>query len=113
MKAKELTAIQAQLQAEKAELQALESNAKASADTVELDQSRMGRLTRMDALQGQQMALEAARRRQQQLVAIDGALQRLAAGEFGDCFVCGEQISQQRLSFDPTSTRCMDCVDKA
>jgi len=112
MQAKELTAIQERLLAQKAELQALEANAKASADTVELDQSRLGRLSRMDALQGQQMALQAARRRQQQLVAIDGALQRLAAGEFGDCFVCGDQISSQRLSFDPTSTRCMDCVDK-
>ena len=112
MQAKELTAIREQLLAQQSELRALEANAKASADTVELDQSRMGRLTRMDALQGQQMALDAARRRQQQLVAIDGALQRLAAGEFGDCFVCGEEISGQRLSFDPTSTRCMDCVDK-
>lgn len=32
-------------------------------ETVELDQNRMGRLTRIDALQGQQMAQEAERRR--------------------------------------------------
>lgn len=41
---------------------------------VELDQSRLGRLSRIDALQGQQMELETARRKQHQLQVIEGAL---------------------------------------
>jgi DnaK suppressor protein len=94
------------------ELRELVETLKHSGETVELDQARVGRLSRMDAMQAQQMALEAARRRQQQLAAIDGALGRLESGDYGYCFVCGKEIGRQRLAFDPTSTRCMDCVDK-
>lgn len=79
-------------------------------DVVTLDQSRVGRLSRMDALQTQQIALDAKRRRLRRLQAIEGALRRLEAGEFGDCFVCGEEIGVQRLRFDPTITRCKTCV---
>jgi len=78
---------------------------------VELDQARVGRLSRMDALQGQQMAQEAARRRRLQLVRIAGALRRMESGEYGYCAVCGEAIDLRRLAFDPTITRCVACAD--
>lgn len=78
---------------------------------VELDQSRMGRLSRMDALQGQQIALETQRRQQRKLQAIQGALLRVDRGEFGQCYVCDEMISEARLNFDPTVTRCMACME--
>lgn len=96
----------------RSELQELGETLRESGETVELDQARVGRLSRMDAMQAQQMALEAARRRQNQLVAIDGALRRIEAGEYGDCFVCGEEIDIRRLSADPTLTRCMKCLEK-
>lgn len=96
----------------KAELQELGEMARDTGNTVELDQARVGRLSRMDAMQGQQMALETARRRQQQLLKIEGALRRIASGEYGECFVCGEEIDARRLSVDPASTRCVACVDK-
>jgi DnaK suppressor protein len=92
----------------------LQDQGKASGDAgepVELDQSRVGRVTRMDAMQSQQMALEVGRRRQQQLIRIEGALRRIEAGEYGYCFVCGGQIDERRLSIDPTHTRCMRCVE--
>lgn len=103
--------IRQQLIRMKLELHELEKEYDESSKTVELDQTRVGRLTRMDAMQAQQMALESARRRQQQIVKIDGAIHRLESGEYGYCFVCGEEISAQRLAVDPTSTRCMVCVD--
>lgn len=78
--------------------------------TVELDQSRMGRLSRMDALQAQQVALEASRRRERQRLAIEGALNRIDSGNYGYCYACGEEISFARLNFDPTITRCVDCA---
>lgn len=93
-------------------LHQLEEELKEAGETVVLDQTRVGRLSRMDAMQAQEMALEAARRRQQQLVKIEGALHRIDSGEFGCCFVCGEEIIVSRLSVDPTSTRCMECVEK-
>ena len=77
--------------------------------TVELDQNRVGRLSRMDALQGQQMAREAERRRLLKLQHIEGALRRLAQGDFGLCAVCDEDIAPDRLRFDPTLTRCVHC----
>tara|TARA_R110001583_G_scaffold92569_1_gene235149 strand:+ start:812 stop:1144 length:333 start_codon:yes stop_codon:yes gene_type:complete len=76
---------------------------------VELDQSRLGRLSRIDALQGQQMELETARRKQHQLQVIEGALLRINSDEYGSCFACGEDIDLSRLMFDPTVTRCINC----
>ena len=103
--------IRQQLVQLKQELQAQEKEYEASSSTVELDQTRVGRLTRMDAMQAQQMALESSRRRQHKMVKIDGALRRLESGEYGVCFVCGEEISAQRLAAEPTTTRCIECVD--
>ena len=92
----------------------LEERAEHNSDalgTVELDQNRLGRLSRMDALQGQQMAHEAERRRLLKLQQIDGALRRLDQGDFGLCYVCGDDIAQERLRFDPTLTRCVNCSE--
>lgn len=80
---------------------------------VELDQTRLGRLSRMDALQSQAMAKETERRRHQELERIDHALKRLAEGDFGDCLACGEPIAPKRLAFDPSATLCIDCADKS
>ena len=80
-------------------------------ETVTLDQSRVGRLSRMDALQTQQIALDAQRRNDRKLLAIEAALRRLEAGDYGRCFVCDEAITAARLEFDPTVTRCVNCQD--
>lgn len=85
--------------------------AKETGNPVELDQARVGRLSRMDAMQSQQMALETVRRCQDQLQKIAGALQRIESGEYGDCFVCGEEIPIRRLLVDPTGTRCVGCAE--
>jgi RNA polymerase-binding transcription factor len=92
-------------------LQEQEEAAKGAGQPVELDQARVGRLSRMDAMQSQQMALEAGRRRQDQLQKIAGTLQRIESGEYGCCFVCGEEIPMRRLMVDPTSTRCIGCAE--
>ena len=78
--------------------------------TVELDQTRIGRLTRMDAMQSQQMALEAQRRRKIQIRKIDAAWQRLENGEFGICSYCESGIEFERLEFDPTTVYCSECA---
>lgn len=105
--------IRERLLAMKASLNDIADTASEAAATVELDQASVGRLSRMDALQGQQMAHEAERRRQRQLVAVEGALRRLDSGEYGYCFVCGEDINTKRLQVDPTATRCIKCVEES
>lgn len=80
--------------------------------TVGLDQSRIGRLSRMDALQNQQIALDQKRRLENRLKELDGALKRIDNGSFGSCFICGEPLSRERLHFNPTITRCIKCVEE-
>ena len=94
------------------ELEELEVSYKETSKPVELDQSKVGRLSRMDAMQGQQLALEAARRRKLQLLNIDKALGRIQSNEFGYCQECGEEISYRRLEFDPASIYCIECAEK-
>ncbi|MEX1057117.1 MAG: TraR/DksA family transcriptional regulator [Natronospirillum sp.] len=84
----------------------------ALSDTVVLDQSKVGRLSRMDALQAQQMAMAADRRRKQQLKAVLQALSRIENDEYGECLDCGEWINTKRLEFDPTAHRCVQCASQ-
>ncbi len=100
-----------QLLAMKSEIEDIDSISKSSTATVTLDQSSVGRLSRMDALQGQQMALESERRRKQQLLQIQAALLRIENGEFGCCSHCGEEIAMGRLEINPALPRCVDCSE--
>ena len=77
---------------------------------VALDQTMVGRLSRMDAIQNQSMALEAERRRAIEITRIDAALQRIEEGEFGYCAVCGEDIEPKRLEHDPPVPACIACA---
>ena len=81
--------------------------------TVELDQTSVGRLSRMDALQGQAMSQETGRRRAVSLQKIAAALRRIDRGEYGYCLECEEEIALQRLEFDPAATLCIDCARKS
>lgn len=92
------------------EIQGLVASTKESRDAVELDQSTIGRLSRMDAIQSQEMALETDRRRSIELTRIDSALRRLDAGDYGTCVRCGEEITPERLTTDPAATVCIDCA---
>lgn len=77
---------------------------------MELDQTRVGRLSRMDALQGQAMAQETERRRKNELQRIEAALLRVESGDYGYCVTCGEEISAKRLALDPSTPLCIDCA---
>jgi DnaK suppressor protein len=97
----------------RAELLAAAEAGKESAAVVELDQTKVGRLSRMDALQAQAMAQASEQRREQSLRRIDAALKRLDDDEYGDCLRCDEPINPKRLEFDPTVTLCIECASKA
>ena len=105
--------IRARLLARRDELKRLQATANEAAETVELDQARVGRLSRMDALQGQAMAQESLRRQQIERVRIDAALRRLEDGSYGECHECGEPIGDGRLGADPTATHCVACAEAA
>lgn len=90
----------------------LEQTGTAAAAVVELDQTRVGRLSRMDALQGQAMSQERERRRVIQLQKIGAALKRIEHDDYGYCAECGEEIAFKRLEFDPATTLCFNCADE-
>ena len=77
---------------------------------VELDQTRVGRLSRMDAMQNQAMALEVERRRKRERRRIEAALGRIDNGDFGFCASCGEAIEGMRLDLDPAAPLCLSCT---
>jgi DnaK suppressor protein len=84
----------------------------AETGTVELDQTRVGRVSRMDAMQVQAMSVAAAGRRNEELARISAALERIAEGEFGFCMACGDEIPVARLEIDPAVTLCVACGSK-
>ena len=105
-----LDAMRARLVAQRNALRADLVASEASTDVVELDQSKVGRLSRMDALQVQAMAKANAQRRHVLLRDIGAALRRLDAGEYGYCEVCGEPIDTKRLEINPSATMCIGCA---
>lgn len=72
-----------------------------SSKTVELDQSKVGRLSRMDALQSQAMTQETKSRHEEGLRKISAALSRIESGDYGYCLQCDELISTARLAVIP------------
>tara|TARA_R110000868_G_scaffold64011_1_gene192632 strand:- start:72 stop:416 length:345 start_codon:yes stop_codon:yes gene_type:complete len=80
-----------------------------SAKPVELDQSRVGRLTRMDAIQQQELARAGLERMQNELRAIDAALKRIETDVYGNCVKCGEQIECELLEVNPSLVICRSC----
>ena len=91
------------------EIEALQAMGDESAAIVELDQSKVGRLSRMDAMQAQAMAKASGDRREAMLRSIEAALKRINDGEYGLCRDCDEPINPKRLEFDPTALRCIEC----
>ena len=106
----DLQAFKKRIQQAIEQLEAVADSSQAAAEPVELDQTRMGRLSRMDALQGQAMAKASEGRRQTQLAALKQALIRLDAGEYGFCLRCGEPISPARLASNLAVTLCIECA---
>jgi DnaK suppressor protein len=93
------------------ELESLATTADHSSQIVELDQARVGRLSRMDAMQAQAMAKESGRRREVALRSIASALARIESGDYGLCLSCDEPIPAKRLEYDPAARLCIQCAE--
>ncbi len=71
---------------------------------------RMGRVSRGDALQVQQMAVEMVRRREEKLSRVRSALERLRDGSYGLCVRCRQPIGKARLDALPEILLCVRCA---
>jgi len=96
----------------KAALMEDEEAGREAAHVVELDQTSVGRVSRMDAMQGQAMAIAANQRRQVELHKIEVALKKIDQVEYGYCLECDEEIAEPRLKLDPATSLCISCASK-
>ena len=113
MSARRTDTLRDRLVEEREALLDVEESATEATNTVELDQTRVGRVSRMDAMQSQAMAKESDRRRRLTLQRIDSALRRMDEGEYGYCVACGEEIAASRLEADPAAPLCIECASRA
>ncbi len=92
--------------------QALEAALAGSAEAarpVELDQPALGRVSRVDAMQQQEMIAAGREAQRARLQQVRAALQRITEDEYGECARCGEAIDFARLEVRPESLFCVAC----
>lgn len=105
----------AQLLQQRQKLQALQLDLEqllasgSDAEVVELDQSRQGRLSRMDAMQQQAMAVAKRSTYQKQLREVLLAVKRMEEGDYGFCELCDAPIPFARLQIRPEAKLCLSC----
>lgn len=80
-----------------------------STKPVTLDQQSVGRVSRIDAIQQQQMAIANQQQATQLLKRIELALQRIDSADYGHCSQCEEPIAFARLQAQPYASLCIDC----
>ena len=70
----------------------------------------IGRLSRLDAMQIQEIAKEGERRREERLPRLEIALEKIDTGEYGKCTRCGDWIAYERLAEQPETEHCSGCA---
>lgn len=71
----------------------------------------IGRLSRADAIQMQNMAALNRRQLEIKLKQIEGALSAVEQGSFGSCRNCNGEIHPARLEAQPETPFCIDCQE--
>jgi DnaK suppressor protein len=97
--------IEARLAAIEKELAALGNSTEAIAPDVSI-----GRLSRLDSMQHQQMALAGKQRLEEERSRLVAAEFRIGEGTYGKCLICGNDISVDRLEYQPDAVTCVPCV---
>ena len=94
------------------ELEELLASSSDSSKPVDLDEP-IGRLSRMDAMQQQQMAVASRLSQEQRLQLLRNALQAIEREDYGYCRHCEEPIGFQRLKVRPESPFCLECQSRS
>lgn len=106
----DLRQFKTQLFKRKKELTDLSHSTTENRKAVSLDQQKIGRISRIDAIQQQAMAKGIEHRRHTELNRIEQAIERLKNGEYGYCLRCDELIDKKRLIHDPSLPLCINCA---
>ena len=110
--AAQLTELAADLAQLREELMAQLARAGDHSAVVELDQQLVGRLSRMDAMQQQELVKANRRQHEVRLKQVIAALHRIDEGSFGECRRCEEPIGVSRVEARPEAPFCLDCQEE-
>ena len=80
-----------------------------AAKPVELDQTAVGRLSRMEALQNQHLTKNLQEREAIRYAQLHDALKRMDVGTYGRCTSCEAEIEFDRLLVYPETPVCAGC----
>jgi DnaK suppressor protein len=109
LKQAQITQLRATLITRQQELLQLLHDADANTKPVTLDQQSVGRVSRIDAIQQQQMAIANQQQTSDMLTGIELALRRIDDASYGACLECGDPIAYARLQAQPAASLCIDC----
>jgi len=108
----ELNRIRGIIESRLSRLAEAQADKREHARPVELDQTRVGRLSRQDALQSQAQSVASLARSRVEVARLRAALARIDAGDYGWCEECGEPIAVARLEIDPAADYCVRCAER-
>jgi DnaK suppressor protein len=97
------------LKAKQQELEAQLVSSDIDTKPVTLDQQSVGRVSRIDAIQQQQMAIASQKQANQILKQVELALSRIDSEDYGICLQCQETIAFARLQAQPFAGLCLGC----
>jgi DnaK suppressor protein len=107
----ELKAFKVRLQELHAELSLQIAAPDSTSESIRPDNA-IGRLTRMEAMQAQQMNEAGKRRDQARLKQVEKALVLIDEGGYGTCVRCESHIPAGRLEIRPESRLCVRCASR-
>ncbi|MEX2281695.1 MAG: TraR/DksA C4-type zinc finger protein [Gemmatimonadota bacterium] len=108
----QINALRAELDRQLRKLQGSMRTTARAMRPVQLDESSIGRISRIDNLQTQGLTKELQEREQAKLGQINEALKRIEAGTYGVCVVCRKPISFERLEVFPEAPNCAACLGR-
>ncbi len=108
----ELTELHRVIQQSCQELEELLDSSKESSQPVALDEP-IGRLSRVAAMQQQQMAVASRQAQHQRLQLLSNALQSIERDSYGICRICEEPIGYKRLLVRPETPFCLACQSRS
>ncbi|TVP78867.1 MAG: hypothetical protein EA353_07550 [Puniceicoccaceae bacterium] len=100
------------IEARLAEIAATLASTKEDTEAIAPDVA-IGRLSRLDSMQMQQMALGMQSRMREEVKQLKEALRRIDFGRYGTCDLCRQDIPMERLEFQPDATVCVACLRRA
>ncbi len=100
------------LLATRAKLEQQLQDGESATDVVVLDQTTVGRVSRVDAMQQQSMAVSTRANAQVTLRKVIAALRCIDEEGYGYCSNCDEPIEFKRLQVQPQASHCLNCQDQ-